>query len=132
MTLDELGDSAPLYFYVPKGCKSFQIYPNTRPFWTANLAPVRLVVKDNSGATLLDHSGPIDGGWTWEKGDMKDKLFSIGVPNGQAGRVWSSIAPGYQTGSAKAKTGFVQFWLEGVPPVVASMPAQLLIPKQDE
>jgi len=131
-TLDEPGDSAPLYFYVPKACKSFRIYPNTRPFWTADLAPLRLVVQDNAGRTLLDQSGPIDGGWTWEKGDMKDKVFTIQVPNGQAGRIWSLSLLDAKRETAGKKKGFVQFWLEGVPPVVASAPAQLLIDKQDE
>jgi len=74
---------------------------------------------------------------------MKEKVFEIKVPDGQAGRVWSlslldvkdeavwanfKIDPKDQ----KVNKGFVQFWLEGVPPVVASSPAQLLIAKGDE
>jgi hypothetical protein len=63
---------------------------------------------------------------------MKDKVFKIQVPNGQAGRIWSLslLEAEHETGGKKK--GFVQFWLEGVPPVVASAPAQLLIDKQDE
>ena len=132
LTLEEPGDSAPLYFYVPRACKSFKIYPNTRPFWTAHLAPLRLVVKDSAGQTLLDQNGPMDGGWTWEKGDMKDKVFTIQVPTGQAGRIWSLSLLDAKHETEKEKKGFVQFWLEGVPPVVASAPSQLLIAKQDE
>jgi hypothetical protein len=133
LTLDEPGDSGPFYFYVPKACKSFRIYPNTRPFWTAKLAPVRLLVKDHAGQTVLDQRGPIDGGWTWEKGDMKEKVCQIQVPQGQAGRIWSlSLLDAEQQGAATTKKGFVQLWLEGVPPVAAPAPGQLLIAKEDE
>ncbi len=130
LTLDEEGDSAPLYFYVPKGCKSFRLYPNTRPFWTPRLGPVHLVIKDAEGKPRLDSTGPVDGGWTWETGEKKDKVFEIPVPNDQAGRVWSLWL--LDARGEKEKKGFVQFWLEGVPPMVAPSPGQLLIAKGDE
>jgi hypothetical protein len=130
LTLEEPGDSPPLYFYVPRACKGFKIHANTRPFWTPRLAPVRLVVKDSAGQIRLDRSGPMDGGWTWEKEDMQSPAFDIQIPSDQAGRIWSLWL--LDASGEKEKKGFVQFWLDGVPPVVASSPAQLLIAKGHE
>ena len=131
LTLDERG-LRPALLLRAQGVQELPNLSEHASVLTANLAPVRLVVKDNAGQTLLDQSGPIDGGSTWEKGDMKDKVFAIQVPNGQAGRIWSLSLLDAKHETAGKKKGFVQFRLRGLPPVVASAPAQLLIDKQDE
>jgi len=130
LTIEEEGDSAPLYFYVPKGCKKFKLYANTRPFWTQDILPVHLQIKDHDGTVRLNVNGPIDGGSTWEKSDRTHKFFDIEVPKGQAGRIWSLWL--LDSKSANKKKSFVQFGLGGVPPVVAQSPDRLLIATGDE
>jgi hypothetical protein len=181
-TLDEKGDSPPLYFYVPKGCDSFVLKCASGPLIGASagrgaterkvssLYALRLLVRDPEGSVVLEYDKPID--------DLVP--FTIEVPAEQAGKVWSLVfadqepykaalpavekaelpalgaeprqgtgellddldlvpdkPPAFDLDEARRYAGcrpksYVHFYLQGVPPVVANTPAQLLIAKGDE
>ena len=121
LAIYEPGDSAPLFFYVPKGRTGFTVACNTRHD-RARLHAVQLTVKDAEGRVALQQDGPFDG---W-------KTFEVAVPEGQAGRIWSlTFADAPRPEGAQAKM-FAQFRLVGVPPVVAETPDRLLIARGDE
>jgi hypothetical protein len=127
--LRETGDSAPWYIYVPKACRSFRLFVNTRRGAGDGKTPpvysVHLVVKDAAGAVRLDKQGPLDGGYDNEA----LKPLEIQVPAGQAGKVWSLWFLDHPSEKGKWP---MYFHLEGIPPIVAQAPGQLLIGKGEE
>jgi len=101
------------YFYVPRGRTAFNIVCDT-----TDGTGVRLIVKDPTGAVVLDQSGKM----------TRSKPFEVKVPEGAAGKVWSLVLDDPPEGRRKYST----VYLEGVPPVVAEIPEQLLIAQGDE
>jgi hypothetical protein len=106
-------DAAVYYFYVPKACRAFKLFADT----TAS-GPFRLVVRDSAGKIALDRSE-----------DFRfDKPLECKPAGEDAGRVWSLTID--QTADGKRK--YSTLYLDGVPPVLAETPSQLLIAQGDE
>jgi hypothetical protein len=109
----DTNDAATYYFYVPKACRSFQVV-----FDMTYGSAARLLVKGPADAVELDQAAEPRG----------NKSFECKPTGATAGRVWSLTIDDPPQGKRKYTT----LYLEGVPPLLAETPAQVLIAKGDE
>lgn len=115
----------PFYFWMPKETRVFDVHVHTPLPTKTRLKPSRITVRDAAGAIMLDDDGAAGGTPTFI-GEGFDYHDRIAVPPGQAGQIWSVElwgAPG--SGGDREDT---RFSLDGVPPLLAETPGQLMIP----
>ncbi len=116
----------PLYFSVPKETRIFDVHVHTPLPTKTRLKPSRITVRDAAGQIVLDDDGAARHNPTFvaEGFDYHDR---VAVPTEQAGKIWSVElwgAPG--SGGDREDT---RFWMDGVPPLLAETPGQLMIPR---
>jgi hypothetical protein len=100
----KLGGNTSVFFYVPLGCRTFDISLS---------GPATARLCDASGKAVLEHSGA----------NSDDKYTeTVQVPDDQAGRVWWVTI-------SEMRGEYYGLGLAGIPAVFAARPDQLLAPK---
>lgn len=94
--------NSPLYFYVPKGTKSFVI-----GVIAGGWPKSRIILRDGSGKVIAD------------KELLPTDELSVLVPKGSDGQIWSI--------AINTLRGVFEFY--DVPPYIAAHPCELLVPK---